>query len=184
MLCAALLRSFRGQHSEKIKGSARGNWNPREGQQPFQSNPNGARDRTTTLRRLLIGAASYFSYPVTSYFKIGFTASSKFSTHKPTQYPLKKLCFIITLAVSPSPSLQWTQLFFNFDIFRNGKIKNLSISACGHPTWTLLITISPILMQTLYTPCSLKTFSLPTTPGPGHRELSTVYVHAASEGRD
>ena len=34
-LCAALLRSFRGQHSEKMKGSVRGNWDPREGQQPF-----------------------------------------------------------------------------------------------------------------------------------------------------
>ena len=56
MLCAALLRSFRGQHSEKMKGSARGNWDPREGQQPFRPNPNGAGDRTTTLRRLLIGA--------------------------------------------------------------------------------------------------------------------------------
>ena len=55
-LCAALLRSFRGQHSEKIKGSARGNWDPREGQQPFLPNPNGIGDRTTTLRRLLIGA--------------------------------------------------------------------------------------------------------------------------------
>ena len=40
-LCAALLRSFRGQHSEKIKGSARGVWDPRKGQQPFRSNPNG-----------------------------------------------------------------------------------------------------------------------------------------------
>ena len=30
-LCAALLRSFREQHSEKMKGSARGNWDPREG---------------------------------------------------------------------------------------------------------------------------------------------------------
>ena len=29
-LCAALLRSFRGQHSEKMKGSARGNWDPRK----------------------------------------------------------------------------------------------------------------------------------------------------------
>ena len=55
-LCAALLRSFRGQHSEKMKGSARGNWDPREGRQPFQPNPNGAGDRTTTMRRLLIGA--------------------------------------------------------------------------------------------------------------------------------
>ena len=55
-LCAALLRSFRGQHSEKMKRSARGNWDPREGQQPFRPNPNGVGDRTTTLRRLLIGA--------------------------------------------------------------------------------------------------------------------------------
>ena len=55
-LCAALLRSFRGQHSEKMKGIARGNWDPREDQQPFRPNPNGFGDRTTTLRRLLIGA--------------------------------------------------------------------------------------------------------------------------------
>ena len=60
MLCAALLRSFRGQHSEKME-SARGNWDPREGEQPFRPNPNGAGDRTTTLRRLLIGADELFS---------------------------------------------------------------------------------------------------------------------------
>ena len=57
-LCAALLWSFRGQHSEKMKGSARGNWDPRKGQQSFRPNPNGAGDRTTTLRRLLIGAVT------------------------------------------------------------------------------------------------------------------------------
>ena len=34
-LCAALLRSFRGQHSKKMKGSARGNKDPEEGQQLF-----------------------------------------------------------------------------------------------------------------------------------------------------
>ena len=55
-LCAALLRPFRGQHSEKMKGSARGNWDPREVQEPFRPNPNGVGDRTTTLRRLLNGA--------------------------------------------------------------------------------------------------------------------------------
>ena len=55
-LCAALLRSFRGQHSEKMMESAQGNWDPREDQQPFRPNPNGIGDRTTTLRRLLIGA--------------------------------------------------------------------------------------------------------------------------------
>ena len=60
MLCAALLRSFRGQHSEKMEGSAWGNWDPREGQQPFRPNPNGAGDRTTTFRRLLIGAVEVF----------------------------------------------------------------------------------------------------------------------------
>ena len=37
-------------------GSAQGNWDPQGGQQPFRPNPNGARDCTTTLRRLLIGA--------------------------------------------------------------------------------------------------------------------------------
>ena len=55
-LCAALLQSFREQHSEKMKGSARGNWDPREGQQPFRPSPNGVGDHITTLRRLLIGA--------------------------------------------------------------------------------------------------------------------------------
>ena len=60
--CAALLRSFRGQHSEIMKGSAQGNWDLREGQQPFRPNPNGVWDRTTTLRRLLIGAVYHTSY--------------------------------------------------------------------------------------------------------------------------
>ena len=41
---------------EKMKRNARGNWDPREVQQPFRPNPNGVGDRTTTLRRLLIGA--------------------------------------------------------------------------------------------------------------------------------
>ena len=62
MLCAALLRSFRGQRSEKMKGSAWGNWDPWEGQQPFRPNPNGVGDRTTTLRQLLIGAVFFFCF--------------------------------------------------------------------------------------------------------------------------
>ena len=57
-LCAALLRSFKGQHSEKMKRSACGNWDPRVVQQPFGPNPNGVGDRTTTLRRVLIGAVA------------------------------------------------------------------------------------------------------------------------------
>ena len=38
-LRAALLRSFRGQHCEKIKGSARGNWAPREVQPAISTQP-------------------------------------------------------------------------------------------------------------------------------------------------
>ena len=59
-LCASLLRSFRGQQNEKMKGSARDNWDLREGQQPFRPNPNEVGDCTPTLRRLLIGAAIIF----------------------------------------------------------------------------------------------------------------------------
>ena len=54
-LCATLLRSFRGQHSEKMKGSTRDNWDPQKIQQPFRPNPNEVGDRTATLRRLLLG---------------------------------------------------------------------------------------------------------------------------------
>ena len=42
------------------EGSAQGNWDHWEGQQPFQPNPNRVGDCTTTLRRLLIG--SEFSF--------------------------------------------------------------------------------------------------------------------------
>ena len=60
-LCAALLWSFKGQHSEKMKDSVWGNWDLREGQQPFRPNLNGVGDRTITLRRLLIGAVDFDS---------------------------------------------------------------------------------------------------------------------------
>ena len=63
--CAALLRTFRGQHSKKMEGSARGNCDPRQGQQSFGPNPNGVGDRTTTLRRLLIGPSKVLStFPI------------------------------------------------------------------------------------------------------------------------
>ena len=55
-LCAALLRSFMGQQGEEMEGSSRGSWDPREGQQPYRPNPNGVGNRTTTSRRVLIGA--------------------------------------------------------------------------------------------------------------------------------
>ena len=52
--------------SNQDQGSARGNWDPREGQQPFRPNPNGAGDRTTTLKRLLIGA-DFRTWVLTTY---------------------------------------------------------------------------------------------------------------------
>ena len=52
-----------------MKGSARGNWDPRKGQQPFRPNPNGVGDRTTTLRRLLIGAVAQISEKTFGSFK-------------------------------------------------------------------------------------------------------------------
>ena len=41
--------------------SVRGNWDPREGQQPFRPSPNGIGNRTITLRRLLIRAVQFCS---------------------------------------------------------------------------------------------------------------------------
>ena len=69
-LCAALLRSFRGSTAKKwlCEGRARGNWDPREGQQPFRPNPNGVGDSTTTLRRLLIGEDAKTSLCSNSHF--------------------------------------------------------------------------------------------------------------------
>ena len=43
------------------EGSARGNCDPWEGQQPFRPNPNGVGNRITTLMRLLIGTVQFCS---------------------------------------------------------------------------------------------------------------------------
>ena len=46
------------------EGKAQGNWDPRKGQQRFQPNPSEIGDRTTTLRRLLIGGNNCFAASV------------------------------------------------------------------------------------------------------------------------
>ena len=46
---------FQGAAQQRNEGECPGYWDPREGQQPFRPNPNGVRDRKTTLRQLLIG---------------------------------------------------------------------------------------------------------------------------------
>ena len=59
-LPAALLRSFRGQHDEKMVCVREVPEVTQEGQQLFRPNPNGVGNRTTTLRRLLICANSTY----------------------------------------------------------------------------------------------------------------------------
>ena len=41
-LCAALVQSFRGQHGEKMKGSARGNWTLGKANSHFEPNQTGS----------------------------------------------------------------------------------------------------------------------------------------------
>ena len=81
-LRVSLLRSFKGQHSKKMKGSAQGNWGPQEDQQPFRPNPNGVGHCTTTLRWLLVGAegkafASFIGEMVPFFFTFGFAMLKK-----------------------------------------------------------------------------------------------------------
>ena len=53
---SAVVQEPARQKNGLCEGSALGNWDLRQGQQPFRLNPNEVGDRTTTLRRLLIGA--------------------------------------------------------------------------------------------------------------------------------
>ena len=53
--CCCLPNPFRGMGAWR-KTMEPQYWDPRKGQQPFRPHPNGAGDRTTTLRRLLVGA--------------------------------------------------------------------------------------------------------------------------------
>ena len=54
---SAIVQRAARRKNDLCKGSARGNWDSGESQQPFRPIPNGIEDRTTTLRWLLIGAA-------------------------------------------------------------------------------------------------------------------------------
>ena len=46
---SAVVQGAARRKNALCEGSALGNWDPRDGQQPFQPNPNGVGDRTTTL---------------------------------------------------------------------------------------------------------------------------------------
>ena len=55
--CPSAVAQEASRHKNGLcEGSARGNWDHRKGQQPFRPNPDGVGDRTTALRRQLIGA--------------------------------------------------------------------------------------------------------------------------------
>ena len=84
-----------------FEGSARGNLDPREGQKPFRPNPNGVGDRTTTLRRQLIGAA--FRLPFFNFQKARWDDfGSYFDSHCPSaeEYSSFSLSYAATLFTS------------------------------------------------------------------------------------
>ena len=56
---SAVIQGAERRKNGLYEGSARGNWDPREGQQPFRPDPNWVGDCTIMLRRLLIGAEKY-----------------------------------------------------------------------------------------------------------------------------
>ena len=51
---SAIVQGAARRKNSLCEGSARSDWDPWEGQKPFRPKPNGAEDRITTLRRLLI----------------------------------------------------------------------------------------------------------------------------------
>ena len=148
-LCAALLRSFRGQHSEEMKGSARGNWNPWKVQQPFRPNPNGVGDRTTTLRRLLIGAVEKWlrskvdKWLRSNKLSLNYKKSSYFVINKFPQYSID-----IDLEISPnnikisrSKYVQYLGLWLDDDLKFHTHIQRLEINQSntfGKIYWNVL----------------------------------------------
>ena len=59
--CPSAVVQGAARRKKWFERSAWGNWDPRDGQQPFRPNSNGVGDRITVLRRLLIGAEATFS---------------------------------------------------------------------------------------------------------------------------
>ena len=95
--------AFLQRATQSNRGSARGNWDPREGQQPFRPNPNGAGDRTTTLRR----------------------QAPSISTEE-LVLPHHARCVLSRLRCNGHSVLLGSNLT------RIGRIENPSCSACGH----------------------------------------------------
>ena len=75
------------RHNNKLQrynaGSARRNWDTREGKQPFRPNSNGVGYRTITVRRLLIGAinSSVDFNPTPTFLGVYFDRTLFFSKH-------------------------------------------------------------------------------------------------------
>ena len=58
---SAVVQGAAQRKNSLCEGSGWGNCDPRKDRQPFRLNPNGVGDRTTTLRRILIGAVQFCS---------------------------------------------------------------------------------------------------------------------------
>ena len=61
---SAIVQRTARRENGLCEGSTPGNGHPREGRKPFRPNPNGVRNCTTTLWRLLIGAVQFFSLDI------------------------------------------------------------------------------------------------------------------------
>ena len=73
---SAVVQGAARQKNGFCEGSARGNWDPREGQQSFRPKPKGVGHRTNTLRRLLIGAVQLCSLYILSVYTTEFSHST------------------------------------------------------------------------------------------------------------
>ena len=162
-LCAALLRSFRGQHSEKMKGITRGNWDPREGQLPFRPNPNGVRDRTTTLRWLFIDAVllSIFSRIHFFLYPAGNVLSQlNFLTNRFPRYLLKN-CAPSSILLSPLlSSLQQTQPTIKLLSLESAESRILHAQPEYTRHWTLVILFFTVQLRCLCAACFFTTLCL------------------------
>ena len=119
-----------GSIAKKQKGSARGNWDPQEGQQPFRPNPNGAGDRTTTLRRLLIGAEiMFYNYIFINHVYIFINHVLR------TMFLLQFFSFLAKLLLSLTsyrPNLICSHLYNSTATRSLNYLRHFLFSACSH----------------------------------------------------
>ena len=136
----------------KMKGNARGNWDPREGQQPFRPNPNGVGDRTNTLRRLLIGAVLRHVYLHCTIWLPSPDAA--LSPHPPLLIPRLPILYLLPLPPHLHPLLLAALLSLTLSGFFND-LAHLSLSGFLDSLLCVLIALTSGLAFSLLMPRTL-----------------------------